>query len=164
VGRLTEKKGCEYLIRAMAQVQGHHPDIELQIIGDGPLRPDLERLASQLLKNYHFAGVQPPLDVRNAMNRALLLGAPSVTATEGDSEGLPNVVLEAQAMGLPVVSTRHAGIPEGVLHGETGLLVAERSVDELAQSCLTLINDASLWTQFSERGQTHVREHFDRPK
>ncbi|MGF1498868.1 MAG: glycosyltransferase [Elainellaceae cyanobacterium] len=164
VGRLAEKKGCEYLIRAMENVQVHHPEVELQIIGDGPLRSTLEALAAQLLRRYQFLGVRSPADVRQAMNRARLLVAPSVTSSQGDSEGLPNVVIEAQSMGLPVVSTRHAGIPEGVIHGETGFLAAERNVEELSHHCLTLLDDSNTWKQFSLRGQDHVRNQFDRPK
>jgi colanic acid/amylovoran biosynthesis glycosyltransferase len=164
VGRLTEKKGCEYLIRAMEQVQIHHPNVELVIIGDGPLRSSLESLASQLLRRYQFLGVQSPSEVRHWMNRARILVAPSVTASQGDSEGLPNVVIESQAMGLPIVSTVHAGIPEGVIQGETGFLAAERNAEELAQHCLVLLNDFQLWERFSRRGQEHVRDHFDRSK
>lgn len=162
VGRLTEKKGCEYLIKAMEQVQAIHPEVELVIIGDGPLRENLEAQAAQLPGGYHFLGTQQFTVVRQWMNRARLLVAPSVTAVEGDSEGLPNVVLEAQAMGLPVVSTFHAGIPEGVLQGETGFLVPERDVDQLANYTLKLLLNPDLWHQFSQRGQTHVRSHFDR--
>jgi colanic acid/amylovoran biosynthesis glycosyltransferase len=164
VGRLSEKKGCEYLIRAMAQIQSRHPEIVLKIIGDGPLRSDLETLASQLLRRYQFLGVQSSKEVQQSMNRARILVAPSVTASQGDSEGLPNVVLEAQSMGLPVVSTLHAGIPEGIVHGETGFLVPERDIDTLAEYCLKLLQNEHLWKQFSRQGQQHVRKYFDRPK
>lgn len=164
VGRLAEKKGCEYLIKAMEKVQAHRPEVELQLIGDGPLRSELEDLAAQRLKKYCFRGFQPASEVRSAMNRARILAAPSVTAAEGDSEGLPNVVVEAQSMGLPVVSTLHAGIPEGVLHGETGFLVPERTVEDLADYCLKLMNEPELWEKFSGQGQNHVRKNFDRPQ
>jgi glycosyltransferase involved in cell wall biosynthesis len=162
VGRLTEKKGCEYLIQAMEQVQSHLPDVQLVLIGDGPLKSSLESLASRLLRRYHFLGVQPASVVRQWMNRARLLVAPSITSAQGDSEGLPNVVLEAQAMGLPVVSTVHAGIPEAVLHGETGLLASERDADTLATYCLQVLQDTTLWQSFSSKGQERVRSHFDR--
>lgn len=164
VGRLTEKKGCEYLIQAMAKVQAVMPDVELAIIGDGPLRPNLEALAAKLLHRYRFLGLQPPDVVRSWMNRSRLLAAPSVTASQGDSEGLPNVVVEAQAMGLPVISTFHAGIPEGVIHGETGFLAAERDWNGLAEHSLRLLKDPSLWQRFSVKGQERVRAGFDRRK
>jgi glycosyltransferase involved in cell wall biosynthesis len=162
VGRLTEKKGCEYLIQAMSQVQRAQPDIKLVIIGDGPLRSKLETEAQRSLQHYQFLGVQPPEAVKHWMNRARILAAPSVTAAEGDSEGLPNVVVEAQAMQLPVVSTVHAGIPEAVVHGETGFLAPERDPEKLAFYCLQLLNHSDLWQQFSLQGRTHVEANFNR--
>ncbi|NJM64415.1 MAG: glycosyltransferase [Acaryochloris sp. RU_4_1] len=162
VGRLTEKKGCEYLIQAMAQVQAQLPDVQLVLIGEGSLKSSLESLASRLLRRYQFLGVQPASVVRQWMNRARLLVAPSITSAQGDSEGLPNVVLEAQAMGLPVISTVHAGIPEAVIHGETGFLASERDADTLAAYCLQVLQDATLWQNFSTKGQERVRSHFDR--
>ena len=164
VGRLTEKKGCEYLIEAMAKVQSELPDLKLVIIGDGPLKYNLEVLAAQKLNRYEFLGVQPPDVVRNWMNRARLLAAPSVTASQGDSEGLPNVVLEAQAMSLPVISTIHAGIPEAVIHGETGFLSSERDSEGLAQNSLQLLNNPDMWQSFSIKGRNHVETNFDRAK
>jgi glycosyltransferase involved in cell wall biosynthesis len=164
VGRLTEKKGGETLIRAMARVQSELPELEFIAIGDGPLKANLEALAEKLLKRYRFLGVQPPEVVRHWMNRARLLAAPSITAADGDSEGLPNVVLEAQAMELPVVSTIHAGIPEAVIHGETCFLVAERDDEGLADYTLKLLKDAELWQCFSTNGRKHMRVNFDRAK
>lgn len=164
VGRLTEKKGCEYLIQAMGKVQAELPDVELVLIGDGPLRSSLESLAASLLHRYQFLGVQPSSVVQQWMNRAHLLVAPSVTSAHGDSEGLPNVVLEAQAMALPVVSTVHAGIPEAVIHGETGFLAPERDADTLATYCLQVLQDSTLWQSFSIKGQDLVRANFDRAK
>jgi colanic acid/amylovoran biosynthesis glycosyltransferase len=162
VGRLTEKKGCEYLIEAMAYVQEKRPDIELVLIGDGPLKANLEALAVQKLKRYQFLGVQPSPVVRDWMNCASLLVAPSVTALQGDSEGLPNVVLEAQAMGLPVISTVHAGIPEAVIHGETGFLAPERDAQSLAKFSLRLLQDLDLWHRYSLKGQQHMYRNFNR--
>ncbi|MBW4518519.1 MAG: glycosyltransferase [Scytolyngbya sp. HA4215-MV1] len=164
VGRLTEKKGCKYLIQAMAQVQAKMPEVELVIIGDGPLRSSLESLAAQHLRRYQFLGVQPASIVRHWMNRARLLVAPSVTSIQGDSEGLPNVVLEAQAMALPVVSTIHAGIPEAVTHGETGFLAPEHNVDQLTEYSLRLLRDWDLWQRLSAKGQAQVRSQFDRSR
>uniref|UniRef100_B8HLM7 Glycosyl transferase group 1 n=1 Tax=Cyanothece sp. (strain PCC 7425 / ATCC 29141) TaxID=395961 RepID=B8HLM7_CYAP4 len=164
VGRLVEKKGCEYLIRAMAQVQQSLPDVKLVIIGDGPLRPQLEALAAQLLSNYEFLGLQPPCMVKVWMNRARLLCSPSVTAASGDAEGIPMVILEAQSMGLPVVSSDHAGIPDAVAHGETGFLAPERDWVALSTYLQHLLTDTDLWTQFSQAGQERVQTQFDLQK
>lgn len=164
VGRLTEKKGCEYLIRAMAKIQSVLPEIELAIVGDGPLKSSLESLAAKLLNRYQFLGVQPSNVVRSCMNRARILVMPSITASGGDSEGLPNVVLEAQAMRLPVLATIHAGIPEAVIHGETGFLVPERDDEGLALYGLRLLQNTELWQRFSNNGREHMEKNFDRLK
>ncbi|MGA9379007.1 MAG: glycosyltransferase [Phormidium sp.] len=161
IGRLVEKKGCEYLIRAMAQVQSADPNVELIMIGDGPLRTSLESLASGLLKKYQFLGTQTPDVCKDWIYRAKLLVVPSVTAANGDSEGLPTVLLEAQAMGLPVVASSHAGIPEAVIHGETGFLAPERDWQQLAQYISQLLSDQDLWQRFSINGQEQIRLHFD---
>ncbi len=162
VGRLTEKKGCQYLIQAMAQVQTRMPEVKLVIIGDGLLRTQLEELAAQQLKNYQFLGLQPPEQVRNWMNRARILATPSITAAQGDSEGLPNVVLEAQAMGLPVVAFSHAGIPEAVVHGETGFLYPEKDWHSFAQGILQLLQNSTLWQHFSLKGRERMETSFNR--
>jgi glycosyltransferase involved in cell wall biosynthesis len=161
VGRLTEKKGCEYLIRAMSRVQATMPQTELIVLGDGPLRGELEGLAARLLRRYKFEGMQPPRVVRSWMNRALLLCAPSVTASSGDSEGLPTTVIEGLAMGLPVVSSVHAGIPEAVIHGETGFLAAERDSAALASYILQLHEDEILWQRFSTQSRERACSVFD---
>jgi glycosyltransferase involved in cell wall biosynthesis len=161
VGRLAQKKGCEYLIQAMAKVQAQMPEVELAIVGDGPLRLKLEDLAAKSLKRYKFLGLQPPEVVKSWMNRSLILAAPSVTAPTGDSEGLPTVVVEAQAMGLPVVGSIHAGIPQAVVHGETGFLAAERDWKSLAEYILRLLQHPMLWQSFSRNGQQRMRNLFD---
>lgn len=161
VGRLVEKKGCDYLIRAMKVVQATRPELKLVIIGDGKLRSELERQAEAELENYQFLGAQSHERVRAWLNRAKLFCAPSVTAATGDAEGFGIVFAEAQAMGLPVVSFATGGIPEAVAHGETGFLAPERDWPQLANYILRLLHDETLWQEFSRRGQTWVRENFD---
>ncbi|WP_346289180.1 glycosyltransferase [Sphaerothrix gracilis] len=161
VGRLVEKKGCQYLIRAMAQVQAERPDCQLVVIGDGYQRSALETLAARSLKNYRFLGVQPPEKVRSWMNQSAVLAAPSITGQQGDSEGLPIVILEAQAMGLPVVSSLHAGIPEAVTHQQTGFLTPEKDVSAIATFLLTLLNNDSLRQTMAQQGRRQVEHRFD---
>lgn len=127
VGRLVEKKGTEVLIEALART----PGARLVIIGDGPLRRDLERRAGPKVR---FLGALATDEVAAWMRRASVLAAPSATARDGDAEGLPNVVVEAAASGLPVVATRHSGIPEAVEDGVTGLLVPEGDAAALAEA------------------------------
>ncbi|MEM9977595.1 MAG: glycosyltransferase, partial [Cyanobacteria bacterium P01_D01_bin.2] len=122
VGRLVEKKGVEYLVRAMATVQRLRPEVSLVVIGEGPLRSHLQSLAHQLAVRTQFLGQQPPQQVRRWMNQVQVFCGPSIVARSGDAEGFGMVFAEAQAMGLPVVSFATGGIPEAVIHGETGLL------------------------------------------
>lgn len=161
VARLVEKKGCEYLIRAAAQLRERGRETRLVIVGEGPLRGELERLAMELKVPAEFLGVQGPDAVRGWMQRARVLCNPSVTAANGDTEGLGMVFAEAQATGLPVVSTVHGGIPEVVREGETGLLARERSVEELTNHLERMLVDRAFWTDCSERGTRWVREQFN---
>jgi glycosyltransferase involved in cell wall biosynthesis len=161
VGRLVEMKGCEYLLHAMRAVQANRPKAELTIVGDGPLRSHLERLASELKVRCSFMGVQPSGTVREMLQGSRLLCLPSVTTSDGQVEGLPTVLIEAQAMGVPVVSTFHSGIPEGVADGVTGILVPERDSENLATAILRLLQDQDLWQRYHLATQGHIDRQFD---
>jgi len=140
VGRLVEKKGTAVLLDAVARL----PGARLAILGDGPLRRDLERRAAHLGARVKFLGARPAAEVAGWMRRAWLLAAPSVTAADGDAEGLPTVILEAAASSLPAVGTFHSGIPEAIADGETGFLVPERDADALAARIGALLASADL--------------------
>jgi colanic acid/amylovoran biosynthesis glycosyltransferase len=161
VGRFVEKKGCEYLIRAMKKVQDIEPGAELVVIGDGPLRKNLEGLAGSILNKCSFLGVQSPDSVRAWMNRVKVFCVPSIVASTGDAEAFGLVFAEAQAMGLPIVSFATGGIPEAVSHGETGLLVQEKDVEGLAASIQRLLADEDLWQSMSMQGRKRVEKHFN---
>jgi colanic acid/amylovoran biosynthesis glycosyltransferase len=161
VGRLVEKKGCGSLIDAMAEVQRRHPAAELVVIGDGPLRLDYEKRAAARSVRCQFLGTQSTSVVREWMARAAVFCVPSVIAASGDAEGFGIVFIEAQAMGLPVVSTLSGGIPEAVKHGETGLLVKERNPRALAEAILQLLQDEELWQRYSLAGRKHVVDRFN---
>jgi glycosyltransferase involved in cell wall biosynthesis len=162
VGRLVEMKGCEYALRAMQIVQARRPATEFTIIGDGPLRVGLEELAEQLHVKCKFLGAQSPAVVREMLGKSRLLCLPSVTTSDGHHvEGLGLVLLEAQAMGIPVVSTLHAGIPEGVANGVTGTLVPERDKEQLAAAMLQLLEDRDLWQRYHLATQGYVDKKFD---
>jgi colanic acid/amylovoran biosynthesis glycosyltransferase len=164
IGRLVEKKGCEYLLHAMQFIQVAHPDCELSIIGDGPLRSELEDLAKDLNVRCNFFGTQPATIVREALQRSRLLCVPSVTAANGDSEGLPTVIAEAQAVGLPVVASAHAGIPEIVSNGNTGILTPERDSMALAKAMSQLLADEEMWQSFHYAAVQRILQHFDLKK
>jgi glycosyltransferase involved in cell wall biosynthesis len=161
VGRLAEKKGCENLLRAMDIVRGTVSGASLVIIGNGPLRPTLQALASSLRLPCQFLGPQPPAKVQEWMQKASILCAPSQTAAGGDSEGLPIVLLEAMAVGLPVVSTFHAGIPEAVSHGQSGLLGPEGNIPALAKSLILYLESPELAAKHGAAGTVLVRKDFD---
>ena len=161
VGRLVEKKGGNFLIQAMEKVQAAMPDVKLVMIGDGPLRTELETLAHQKLENYEFLGKQPLEIVKYWMNTAMILCVPSVTAATGDMEGLPTVIMEGQAMGLPVVSTFHSGIPEIIIHEKTGLLTKEKDWQTLGDYLLLLLKNQEMREYFAEMGRNYVQENFD---
>jgi glycosyltransferase involved in cell wall biosynthesis len=145
VGRLVEKKGCEYLMRAMAPILKRRRELRLVIIGDGPQRVALQDLQYALgAPGIEFRGAVDSSAIKSAMARASILAAPSVTAASGDSEGLPIAICEAQAMGLPVVATHHAGIPEVVEDGVTGFLAREKSVEELRAAIEKILESQSL--------------------
>jgi len=161
VGRLAEKKGCKYLILAMLLLarQGHSH--HLHIIGDGKLRRELEELAGPLGAAVSFHGRRNPDFVREMVGRAAVFCVPSVTCGNGDSEGLPMVILEALALRTPVVSTMHSGIPEAVLHEQTGILVPEADPEALAAALLRCLTDAPLARQFAINGLAHMQRSFD---
>ncbi len=161
VGRLVEKKGCEYLLRAMHVLQRAHPLTELTVIGDGPLRSSLEALAQELKIRCQFRGTQPSGIVREALRSAKIFCVPSVTAVNGDCEGLPTVLAEAQSMGVPVVSTAHGGIPEIVVHGVNGLLAPERDYESLANALSALLSEQGLWESFHHAALERIERHFD---
>jgi len=157
VARLVEKKGTRDLIDAVARIEG----AMLVVVGDGPLRPSLERRARALDAPVRFLGRLPPNEVLGWMRRARLLAAPSVTARDGDAEGLPTVLCEAAAAGLPAVATRHSGIPEVVIDGETGLLSDERDVAALARNISALLAGAELRTAMARSARRRAEEQFD---
>ncbi len=164
VGRLVEKKGCADLLRAMHSVQRARPAAELVVLGDGPLRASLEALARELELNCRFLGTRPSAVVRETLEQARIFCGPSVQAPDGDSEGLGIVFAEAAAMGIPVVSTRHGGIPEIVADGRTGLLVPEHDPAALADALTRLLSDTALWERCHQAGPAHIATHFDLAK
>jgi colanic acid/amylovoran biosynthesis glycosyltransferase len=161
VGRLVEKKGCEHLVRAMANVQRSVPDCGLIIIGDGPLRGELESLAASQLQEFRFLGAQPEDVVRDWMAKAAVFCGPSVVAKSGDAEGFGIVFIEAQASGLPVVSFASGGIPEAVAHGVTGYLAPEKDVGALSNYLVELLKDDATRLKFSSAGRERVKNGFD---
>lgn len=163
VARLVEKKGIEYSIKALAKVVERYPNLEYQIVGDGYLRESLEVLIKELnlLGKVKLLGWMTQEEVRQLYSNAHIFILSSVTASDGDQEGQGLVLQEAQAMGLPVLSTLHNGIPDGVLNGESGFLVPERDVDALAEKLVYLIEHPEICPEMGRTGRAHVEAHYD---
>lgn len=161
VARLTEKKGIDVALRAVSMA-ATEVDLEYLVVGDGELRAELEALAAELgLGSVRFLGPRSHADVRALLARADVLLAPSVTAASGDEEGVPVAIMEAMACEVPVVSTRHAGIPELIEHGRNGILVAERDASALAAAVVELAKDAELRRRLGAAGRTRILDSFD---
>ncbi|MDF1522171.1 MAG: glycosyltransferase [Trueperaceae bacterium] len=163
VGRLSEKKGAVYLLEALALLRQQGHDASLEVIGDGPLAADLRARCTRLGLDdrVRFAGAQPQEAVARAMAQAHALVAPSVRAASGDEEGIPTVLKEAMARGLPVVSTRHSGIPELVEHGVNGFLAEERDAAGLAAYLIELLGAPERWDALARAGRAKVEAEFD---
>ncbi|MBN8873772.1 MAG: glycosyltransferase [Rhodospirillales bacterium] len=156
VGRLVPKKGLGDLLAALARLGEAAP--ALMVIGEGPEEATLRAQASDRVR---FLGWQDNRAVRRWMRGALALCVPSVTAASGDSEGLPTVAIEAMSEGVPVIGTRHAGIVEAVVDGETGLLVPQADPAALAAAIATLCADPARRHAMGAAGRRRVRADFD---
>ncbi len=162
-GRLTEKKGFEFGIRAFFELLARGYDLTLEIIGTGPLEKRLKKIVTQLKidKYVKFCGALAHDLVLKKMHEADILLAPYVTAKNGDSEGIPNILKEALAAGLPCVSTRHAGVPEIIVDGVNGFLVNEKAVIMLSRKLEELIKTPDLAEKFAHKGRERAEKMFN---
>ena len=164
VARLAEKKGLEYSIRAVADIIKSHPgkDICYSIVGDGGLRTKIEALVAELgvQKQVRLLGWKTDKEIRSLYAQAHIFLLSSVTGIDGDQEGTPTVLLEAQAAGIPVISTLHAGIPEIVKDGKSGFLVAEKDITGLSEKISYLIDNPGSWQLMGESGKNFIEESF----
>lgn len=154
-GRMVPQKGFDVLLRAFAQIAAHDPDASLRIVGDGPLRSQLEKLAATL-------GVADRVDMSGAVRHTAMAGvfaAASVVAMPSRLEGMPLVALEAGLAARPVVATPVQGLGEVVIHGETGLLVPPDDPTALAGAISELLNDSARSSRLGEAARRHVVAH-----
>ncbi|MBV1824431.1 glycosyltransferase [Komagataeibacter oboediens] len=159
-GRLVEKKGCRYLIEAFRIVRDRLPAAKLIIAGDGPERPMLTRLAEGL-DGVSFYGRYSASEMQPLLEQARVFCLPSVTAANGDAEGMGLVLLEAQACGVPVVTSARGGATEGIVDGTTGFAFAEGDVAMLAARLLDLLRDDDLAARMSAAGPEFVARQHD---
>lgn len=160
VGRLVEKKGLVHLIEAMRLIESRGARLRLVVIGDGSLSGTLKERA-KAVKGVSFHGWLSNPAVRGLMRGATAVCVPSVTAASGDSEGLPTVVLEAMAEGVPVVASRHPGIGEAVEHERTGFLVPPSNPAALADALQRLAAAPEIGHRMGRNARMAVLEKFD---
>jgi colanic acid/amylovoran biosynthesis glycosyltransferase len=165
-GRMVEKKGHQFAVHAFARAVTERPDLlpmKLVLAGDGPLRAELEALAVSLgiRAPVYFLGAVTREEVETLLSEADLFLLPSVTAADGDMEGLPVSLLEAMASQLPVLSTLHSGIPEAVADRSSGFLVPERDVDALTARLVELCESADTRKWMGREGRRIVAEKFN---
>ncbi len=160
VARHVEKKGLRYAIEAVAQLDLERP-VTYAIAGDGPRRDQLEVRIDELDAGDRIEtlGWQTQEEISRLMANAHIFVLPSVTAANGNKEGTPTVLLEAQSAGLPVISTRHAGIPEIVSDGEAGYLVPERNVPALVDALERLLSQPERWSEMGKAGRGYTETH-----
>ena len=161
-GRLVPFKGFDILIDACAKLQNRALDFACEIIGDGPLRADLEeRVVKQNLRErIHFAGEQSQKYVLTALRNCDVFVLASNIDERGASDIFPTVIAEAMASGKPVISTTVAGIPELVVNGQTGLLVPPRDAEALAHAMERLADDENLRNDFGRAGRIRIEQEF----
>jgi glycosyltransferase involved in cell wall biosynthesis len=159
VGREVEKKGFDDGLRACASARDAGADLDVTILGaNGPLKPELMTLAEEL--SLEVSWPDPQNSVPDAMAAADILLVPSKTAQNGDREGTPTVIVEGSSSSLPIVATRHAGIPEQVEHEQTGLLSDEGDVASLAQSLSALARTPQLRVNLGIAGHKKMTEEY----
>ncbi len=154
VARLHDQKGHRYLIQAAHRLVSSIPNLKILLVGDGPLREELEQQVRDYSLQDHFIFLGFRHDVHRLLRIFDVFTLPSMY------EGLPNVVLEAMAAGLPVVATPVDGTKEAVVDGDTGILVPPRDSDALATALSSVIEDASARKRYGEQGLKRIREHF----
>jgi glycosyltransferase involved in cell wall biosynthesis len=163
VGRLVAKKGFGVLLHACRILRDRGVDFKCRIIGDGPERPRLEMFIrlNHLLDQIEITGYMPASEVIDAYRGARLFVLPCVVEEDGNRDGIPNVIAEAMAMEIPVISTTISGIPELIEDGVSGLLLQESEPEVLADMIVEVLNSPQMEKRLSKAGRARVAEIFD---
>ncbi|WP_299781934.1 glycosyltransferase family 4 protein [uncultured Formosa sp.] len=162
IGRFVDKKAPYYLILAFREVVKMYPDAKLLLAGKGILLETCFNLVNhlKLKNNVTFLGVITPKEFQNYLGESLAFVQHSITANSGDMEGTPLAVLEASAAGVPVISTKHAGIPDVIIDGKTGLLSDEHDVMQMVENMLFMLGDPEKARQMGELGRLNILNYF----
>jgi len=160
LGRLTSKKNPLALLRAFAQVHAQLPAARLTLIGTGPLADQVLQLIHELnLESaVELTGALPRKEALALVRQHWLFAQHSVTAPNGDQEGFPVAIIEACALSMPVVSTRHSGISEQVIDGDTGFLIAEHDYEAMGEKMLELLQGSAKCAAMGERARENIRQ------
>ncbi len=163
VGRFVEKKGHEFLLRAFRTASSLHENMRLRLIGDGPLKASTVELCMELglEEKVDFLGGLSSEAVNDEMKKADIFVLHSVTAANGDREGIPVSLMEAMASGLPVIATRHSGIPELVTDGYSGFLTEERDVERLAKCIIETASSREKRIDMGRNGRALIMERYN---
>ena len=163
VGRLVPKKGYPLLIQSLQLVERAGVAFRCEIYGGGPMRDELDGMvrAAALAPRISFHGARPQEEIVRAYGRASLFVLAPVVLSDGDRDGIPNVLVEAMASGVPVVSTRISGIPELIEDGTSGLLVEPGDAAGLAEAIMRLLSDPQLASRLAAAGRLTVQGEFD---
>jgi glycosyltransferase involved in cell wall biosynthesis len=163
VGRLVPKKGFDTLIRACAVLASRGVEFQCAIVGDGPLRHELVGLirSLDLEDRVRIEPARPQPALVREYEQAAVFALPCVVLDDGDRDGIPNVILEAMAAGVPVAATAVSGIPEVVVDGETGRLVAPGDASALAEVLVSLLDDTKESTRLATSARRHAALAFD---
>lgn len=166
LGRFVEKKAPYYTILAFSQVVKKYPRAKLVIGGNGHLYEVCKNLVQYLKieNNVLLPGILSKEKFTEYLENALAFVQHSITTISGDQEGTPVAVLEASAAGLPIIATLHGGIPDVILNGKTGLLVAEHNVDEMAQKMLLLLGNKELAIELGRNGKNRIKSNYTMEK
>ena len=161
--RLIPKKGLTTCLRAFALFCRQNPNAELFIAGKGPLQPALETLAAQLnvSQKVHFTGFLSQSALLDLYYRCHVFLHPSEMTADENQEGIPNSILEAMATGMPVLATRHGGIPEAVEDGRCGALVDERDYQALAAEMMKITRTQHSFSEMGVLASESVAAHFE---
>ncbi|TBO44280.1 glycosyltransferase family 4 protein [Pedobacter kyonggii] len=162
IGRLVEKKGIVFLLQAIKILVLKGLNVKCSIIGDGPLRKQLEDFTKRnaLEDNIVLHGSLPQKDIISFYGESDIFILPCVIADNGDRDGLPNVLVEALATGIPAISTSVSAITELITHEQTGILVKEKDPDQIAEAVLRLSGDPELCSYLSRNGREKVEREF----
>lgn len=154
VGRLAEKKGVTYLIEAMKSI-----DALLVIVGDGPLREDLQKQATEIRNKVIFLGAKTHEELKVIYASADVFVCPSVTAKDGDREGMPTTIIEAMASGLSIVACDSGGISDIIHNNKNGILVEEKNCNQISDAIRIILQNENFRTQIVQTNKESIKKY-----